>query len=826
MKKSLSLFCLLAASFALTSCGGGKNSSTVPGSSDSGTSVPPSSSVTPPSTSVTPPSTTPDPDPGSDIVDAVLPSDTVLRAYDSKFDQMVDGMSGENAVGTVDSGAAYVSKQTLKVKVDADYKDFDYPSDSDKSIYKYAKKADINSAHGIGFRMRLVSGSLPLSQLYLALRGDDSFQVYPISLAAAYDANGDAVKELTSEFQDIVICPAQSIEDENAVYLQKDGTPSQVKVLEKAIGFHLYAGEGSKAEIEIEKVFIDKMGFEETLDTFGRENVTEADDNCWWRGSTGRIDVRHVAVTDGSYQVPVTSNDYQKLVLRVRGDVSGAAVATSKGDSLKTVQWKDLKSQEGQTLPVEIPAFSYNNIVIDLALSGLDSGADSIKISSSTPLDIAGIFLTNLEVEEAVDTFPLLDTANAVIFDDFNRTQAQIVATDYDKAAASVADYGLNFAITYNLDTQSTMSVHDGALVFDNVASKGSFAQYKSGSKRSGAGYDYMVMAVKGEGGATLEGLRIGTETDAPIWANQWVSAPGLSVPSLDAADYPYTTADGYKWLVVDLAKSGYQKVADILDIYYSGSGILSIDSIFFADQYLGEATVNPASATNPNLASYAYLGGLDAKAGSAYYSFEIQEIDADTSISSFRVAVDSLELWIRDGALIAPSGEPIPATGWKKGDVVVIDLVRSGFDLTAANSIHLHSGGDEAAAEKAVTVGALTAYAPGSYSYAEAIAALPSLDYKAPVITITEPEGTVPTGDFELEYTVTDDQSQVSDIKVEISVKKLGETGSGSGSGDQPIVIMGNVIKNLTTGSYEITVKATDKAGNIATQKLQITVA
>lgn len=820
MKKSLSLIGLLAAGLILTGCNKNTSSNPNPSSSDS-SSIPPSTSVIPPSSSDTLP-------PSTDIVDNVLPEGTLLREYDSEFDSMLDPMTGESPVGTVAGDAKFVSRESLKVIADSRYVDFDYPSTPDAAAYKYAKKSDINAAHGIGFRIRLASGTLPLDKVFLGLRGADDLKVYPISLATAANVDGDAVPALTEEYQDLVICPTQSIEDENAVYQNADGTPSQVKVLSKIIGFHLFVAEGVEAQLEIEEVFIDKAGTTEILDVFNRENVMTPDDNCWWRGSAGYIDIKHVALTSGSYQLNVAANSYEKLVLRIKGDVSGLSLATSKSQAIKTKTWSELKSGEGQALPALIPTFKYNNIVIDLASSGLDVGLEQLIITSTTPIDLAGVFLTNMEVKQAVETYPLLDTASATIFDDFNRTQNKIVFNDYDQAAASVADYGLNFAITYNSATQDRMNVDGNALVFDNVAAsgEGAYAQYKSGSKRSANGYKYMVLSVKGEEGATLDTLRIGGSLGNPIYASSWVSAQGLSVPSLDATDYPYTTADGYKWLIVDLALTGYTDVTDILDIYYSGAGKLSIDTIFFANDYLGTPTENPESFTNSDLGGYAYMTGIDAKAGTDYYSFVIESIDEGASLNSFRLAAAGAEKWVKDGALILQDGSTMSGSGWKVGDKVVIDLVKSGIVLESAEAIHLHTGGDADSAGKAITISHCTAYVIGDYNYDSSLGALPVLDYIAPTIVITEPDGTVAPGDYEVTYTVSDNLTAEVDIEVTISAKKIsGDAGSGSGA-ETPIIIVGNILKDLTTGTYEIAVTATDQAGNISTEKVQITVA
>ena len=152
---------------------------------------------------------------------------SATRNFDVRFDEMADDFSGSNPVGETE---ATIAPSKLRVLVDSS--NSHKPNSPDAAIYKIGTGThDIDSFDGIGFKMRMVGNkSLKLSNLVLGLRGGDGYQVYPVKLSEAVDPDGDALPELTEEFQDIVISPQLSIEDANTLYKNLDGPDSELKV--------------------------------------------------------------------------------------------------------------------------------------------------------------------------------------------------------------------------------------------------------------------------------------------------------------------------------------------------------------------------------------------------------------------------------------------------------------------------------------------------------------------------------------------------------------------------------------------------------------------
>ena len=638
-----------------------------------------------------------------------------LRNYKSDFDSMVDDFSGATLQGTNENGSV-VTHDKLRVLVDSANDDF--PESPDEAIYKMATGAyELHKFEGIGFKIRKVGeGTLDLSNLVLGLRGGDAYKVFELNLADAVNPDGEALNELTDEWQDIVVCPNLSIEDDTTEYqMLESGEASGLKVLEMILGFHLYAtGEVSQL-IEIEEVFITQAGEKTVLDSFARTAVNKVDDTCWWRDSTGFIVNKGVTLDNGaSYQTANIDNaaDFENLVLNISGNSSELSVApvTATGQGT-AVPWASLKDQDGNPVKGAVNG-SFNSFVINLANSGIPTeGVIGYKLISESEVHVSQIFLSNLVDKAAVTVYPELDAKNAAMFDNFNRTQSGFDG-DYDKSSTNqiVIDAGLNYALSYNNGDKITVA--DGHVTFDaTTLAESDYINFKEG-RAIYDGQQYLVLSVKGEEGATLDGFRIDVGNGA-VWSHSWYSASGLKVPSLDATNYPYTTADGYKWLVIDLKESGMDPAAktdQAIDMYYSGTGKFMIDSIFYAD-VVGVAMkeTEVINATIADLSGYNYVGGFDNTTANLLKMTFKSNTEGQT-LKSIRLGMPGGEFWFKDGKLIDENGNVIPGDTpvTAEGTTVVIDLTASGIE-TLAGAIHVHSGGfDGSAGDISVVVSTL----------------------------------------------------------------------------------------------------------------------
>ena len=612
---------------------------------------------------------------------------SATRNFDSRFDEMADDFSGSNPVGETE---ATIAPSKLRVLVDSS--NSHKPNSPDAAIYKIGTGThDIDTFDGIGFKMRMVGNkSLKLSNLVLGLRGGDGYQVYPVKLSEAVDPDGDALPELTEEFQDIVISPQLSIEDANTLYKNLDGTDSELKVLEEILGIHLYMlDEECSAIVEIEEVFLVKAGDKTVMDNFSREAVNKADDTCWWRDSTGFIVRKGLNLKGKSYKAPNASKAYENLVLTVSGDTSGASVKVGE----TTVNWADLKDSENASVSSAVNG-AYFSFVINATNSGLGALTGGFTLSSTSELELAGAFYTDLEVPAPVLNYPTWDANSFAMFDNFQRTQSgfngnyETASTDPVTLAA-----GLSYQLSYN--NGDKVSINGQALVFDATElGAADYINYKACNDNVTGAFDYMIMALKAEDGATLDNFRFNIGNGV-TYVNQMFSAEGLKVATLDQADYPYIRA-GYTWLVIDLAASGMSRgVEPFIDYYYSGEGKLFVDFVAFAnaerDEYIETKAFDKEYEDG---AGYDYAGYVYSAPTNRFIKMEITTTG---TIDSIRFEGFDGAKWFHEGVIKDMEGNTIPETSGS--GTYYIDLVASGIkEEGTEQDIHVHGDGTNGA--------------------------------------------------------------------------------------------------------------------------------
>ena len=371
---------------------------------------------------------------------------TLLREYKEQFDVMVDDFSSATLKGTLTGGAK--NEGILRVLVDS--ANDDKPTSPSASIYKLGSTT-FESAHPdvIGFKMRKVgNGTLSTKDLVLGLRGNDAFKVFEINLEHAFDSNNEALPELTTEWQNIEVDLGNTIEDDTTEYVvEDDGSASGVRVLDTLLGFHFFVKPTVEVSqvIEIEEVYTVKGTTKTIVDDFNHPRVDKNTTiECWWSDSTGFIVRRGVNIKGGSYEVdlPEAAAGYENLVLELNGDATGLKV-----------------NNTAVTLSPVNGAF--HDFVINLEDAGITLG-QKVKLEATGDLNVSAIFVSNLQEKQAVSAYPVIDIENRVVFDDFNRTQAEFIA-DWD--TASTADYSpdpISVALSYSQGNLA--SVHDGVL--------------------------------------------------------------------------------------------------------------------------------------------------------------------------------------------------------------------------------------------------------------------------------------------------------------------------------------------------------------------------
>lgn len=737
MKKKLLSICLVAMASMLTqACGA--NSSVVSASSSSSTSTAPSSSAStaPSSSSSTGKSSTStstslsssEPVSSSssssleEVIEAdpsypsTLPEGSVVRDYNADFDEMVDDFSGDTAKGTLAGSAIYNSKPYLSVRLNSSNEVF--PNSEDACIYKQGEGTyPIKDYDGIGIRMKLHAGSKAIAndKLVLALRGDDGCQTYPIKLSAAIDPDGTNMPALTGEYQDFIVSPNQTIEDENTVYKLKDGTDSTIKVLQQIIGIHLYAQGKMDATIDLESVYLVKGANKTVIEDFEHAKPNDGGANLWWRDSTGTIISRNTTIKEGGSYAVTTDKSKENLVLNIQGDSATTEVEFSDGTNTVKKAWADLKDSEGNAIPAVLKK-TYAPIVISLADSGVTLTPTSYKVISTSEVTINKIYLTDL-VTEKKEAYPSIDVADYKSFDSFTRTQTGFNG-DYDASHANqlIIDAGLDYALSYNSATASMVSIDGNDCVFDasTLPAEG-YINFKEGSDaHARTNEKYMVFSMKMTDGATLDNFRFkGNGSDA-YYANNWLASNGTK-----SVDTPYTTEAGYSLYVIDLTKSAMD-VTNTVDMYYSGAGKLAIDEIFFTDDYQREL-VSKGTDVNKDLnnkvvdtSAYAYVGAIECT-GVDVVGLTFKG-DGTSTLGSLRFEMNGTTNYIKDGLIKDQKGHVLSKDTVlpEENTTIYIDLVKSGLTVGTGDTayMHIHAGGVDG------STGSITFASADTYAY------------------------------------------------------------------------------------------------------------
>lgn len=607
------------------------------------------------------------------------------RKYNADYDLMLNDFTSETLVGEISGDATQVKKNYLKVSIESSHEE-SYPNSDDKSIYKQARKENIASYDGIAFRMRLVKGKLPLENLVLGLRGDDSFKIFELKLSDALDNDGEAVKELTSEYQDIIVSPKMSLDQE--VYKNKDGSDTTTKVIDTIVGFHLYVQGDIHAMIEIESIYGISGATKTTFEDFNHVKTNDAADDTWWKDSTGYIVSKSVVgIENGSYKLLPQQDvsEYANVVLSLTADSNKLSlVPVYENKDGTPIAWTALKDDQNTAL-VDPVNGCYGAYVINIVNSGINvEGLKGLKLVYETEVSLNTIFMTNMQEKEAATTFPILNTENAVVFDNFNRTQGQLDSS-YDTAAVNpvVTEAGLNWAYTDAASVED-ITISDGAAKIKNT--KQDFTKLDEGTKATVSNQRYMVVSTKVEDGATYDNFRI-TMSDKTVYYNDWYAAQGIKSSS---ELNPYVK-DGYTWNVIDLELMEWKADAKMV-IYYTGAGTLSIDTIFFCDDINAVSSLVPTSfpgetakVMDSTNSSHQWLSaGLNS--GSKYIQLKYVGNGQD-DLASFRLESTGGEnqpIFANAGTLkMFVNGEAIDSTFVAPAEtetVMIIDLEASGW--------------------------------------------------------------------------------------------------------------------------------------------------
>ncbi len=637
-------------------------------------------------------------------VSALAEKRDFTEKYDKVFEDFARADISDTTTGNDKAGLG--EKAYLSVEFDAANS-----GTPDGPIFKQGQPGDTGVGN-IVLLMRAPKGDVTLDELVLGTRYSDNHLIYSKPLSELCDGDAGSLPALTTTWQKYILNFANSYEDAE-VYKNNDGTDSTVKVNDgKIVGMHIYAAAEASGTIEIQSVYTttdatDAKPTSRTMwnDFVGADTVDKTkSDTAWWAGSAqGVIQKRRVELSGGG-ELTVKNEknkagDYGYAVVEATGDTANLKVSLSSD----AVTWGTAAAF----------ADSYEVESSTCAFKFTYTGTESVSIDR--------IFWTNYEVDKVAAALPVIDAKTTSKLDDFNVSQTGF-NEDYEamRSAPQMKPANLYYRLSYSHG--DLVSIKDGALVFDaSTLAANDYINFKTQRKET-ASARFVVLKIKADGGATLDGFRFALGTDGtvgePVSKSGWKADVGLAAPGLDESN-PYE-ADGWKYVVIDIAESGLAAKTtglDTINMYYSGTGKLYIDEIFFADKAAPEVKdVRKSDASvdfKPTADDYEYAGFVGNLSGvtDKYNVLAMTiEIAKDTDLAGVRFQFTGSDEWRwasrnAQGSLVLTDGTLLADAGFKAGEVktVYIDLARSKLD--AVSDFHIHSNGKATGAFKITDV-------------------------------------------------------------------------------------------------------------------------
>ncbi len=625
------------------------------------------------------------------------------REFDDRFDRMLDDASGTDKLPAY----THVVWQAGQANTVTD------------PIFKmgHAKMESDTNPTSLTLTVRSTVTKVADLRLGLRLKGADSdaacaiidlsdTENYPVEFSVGNDI-GEDWTDMTfdfSQWDDIVF------HDANNTNFSDPGVAIS--------GFHLFADSTKGGELDIQKI---SFTGSTTSILYNFDDITDA---YWPQSAAGLATTygRHYAVTSTKQiasEVATSNNtdeNYSAIVLSLSGDAQFTVAPVKADGTIGTAKaWTELTDLEGTTVPsvTDLP----QNIVVSLASLG-ETAIRGVQFNvTSGSLNVYQAFFTNLEVP-ALEEAPRLDTDSIAYMTQFNFEYDKF-GGDYNQGAADGAAFNLAYILSYGGETG--VHVIDGHLVFDPTTD---YTNAKIRSNVASEGRRYLVIKYKLQGG-TLDNFRFGVVKTEPdeVTGQGWYNDLQASQGTL-AKNTPYIASSGYGYLVTDLqVQFGVTEISGI-DLYYTGTGTLYIDEIFYADKIVPEAKLSDNILTEDRVVTveagsgYAYVTGfdLDGKVHDGIAVTMKATEGATLAPARFEFYGTEATKWFREnsaGVLHDVYGRQLPDITTEE-QTYIIDYAQSGI-VGAAQNLHFHT--EKLEAEVTYTITAVQ-YVDYEYNY------------------------------------------------------------------------------------------------------------
>ena len=341
--------------------------------------------------------------------------------------------------------------------------------------------------------------------------------------------------------------------------------------------------------------------------------------------------------------------------------------------------------------------------------------------------------------------------------------------------------------------------------------------QYLTGFPLDGKAHDGFAITLKGSEGATLKDIRLQFMNGEVGIATRWfaVNAEG-SLYDVYGNLFPDVTAESQTY-IIDFAASDIPAGATWLHIHASKgvAATITVEAACYVDYKMtisDEALPDDFAGKEITAENTDYIyAGYVPGATRTGYDYAILEVEGN--IAQLRIAFDGAIRWISEnaeGTLLGMNGEKFATSGKQ---TLVIDLNKSEIPATV-EAIHFHYNAESAGDVLKITSLKFATY--GFPSFEDVLGDIPVNDDSKPVIDTFDVPATGTVGsEITITVSASDTYTSAAALVTEITVTLNGE----------PVTLSGNKFTPSAEGTYTVTVKVTDEAGNVATASKTIVV-
>ncbi len=344
--------------------------------------------------------------------------------------------------------------------------------------------------------------------------------------------------------------------------------------------------------------------------------------------------------------------------------------------------------------------------------------------------------------------------------------------------------------------------------------------QYLDGFELDGQVHDGIAVTLKGSEGTSLSQLRLQFQAGS-VSEERWVfentagvlrDVYGNMFPDITTEEQVYmidykqsNITPGTTNLYFHFTQGEVAQTITIESIQYFDYKTMDVSDEVLAEDFQGKEFT--ADATG-----YKYVGWAS---GEARTGMDFALLEVEGNISKLRLGMDAETIWFEEntaGTFVDKDGNMFDLTETGKR-TLVIDLAKSGVPATITD-IHFHN--DFANVGDVIKITSLKFAKDLTVPYEDILKDIPVNDDAKPTVDTFEVSATGTVGkEISVTVTASDNYSAASALETTVTVTREGNA----------VTVSGNKFTPDQAGTYTVTVKVKDEAGNEITESKTVTV-